>query len=95
MFVGEKSVIKLYLTFEFVASFAHIAHPIGSLVSGPICDKIGRRKAIMTVTIPLTIAWIMLGFAYSFPIICVGFATIGFIMGIKEAPSITYVSEIR
>lgn len=71
-----------------------MAHPIGSLLSGPVCDKIGRRKAIMMVTIPLTAAWIMLGFAQSFPLICVGFTIIGFSMGLKEAPSITYVSEI-
>lgn len=84
-----------FLLHIFAAGFAHIAHPIGSLLSGPVCDKIGRRNTIAMVTIPLTITWIMLGFARSFPVICIGFAIIGFCMGLKESPSITYVSEIR
>lgn len=71
-----------------------MAHPIGSLLSGPICDRIGRRNAIMMVTIPLTLSWLMLSFAHSFFVICLGFASIGFCMGLKESPSITYVSEI-
>ncbi|XP_031634375.1 facilitated trehalose transporter Tret1-like [Contarinia nasturtii] len=79
---------------SWLSSFAHIAHPIGSLLSGPICDKIGRRKAILFVTIPLAITWIILGLSHSFPLICVCFAMIGFCMGLKEAPSVTYVSEI-
>lgn len=80
---------------SYLASFAHIAHPIGSLLSGPVCDKIGRRNAILLVTIPLTITWILLGFARSFSVICIGFAVMGFCMGLKESASITYVSEIR
>lgn len=49
----------------------------------------------MFVTLPLTLSWLMLGFARSFPIICVGFAMVGFCMGLKESSSILYVSEIR
>lgn len=71
----------------------------------------------MFVTLPLTIAWLMLGFAQSFPVVCLGFALCGFSFGLKvishssvitlffeiilkyykiskEAPSLTYVSEI-
>lgn len=71
----------------------------------------------MFVTLPLTIAWLMLGFAQSFPVVCLGFALSGFSFGLKvisnlslitlffeiilkyykiskEAPSLTYVSEI-
>lgn len=77
------------------ASFLHIAHPIGSLLSGPMCDSIGRRKAMMLISIPLFFAWVMLGFAQSFPIICFGFVLLGFCMGLKEAPVKIYVSEIR
>lgn len=46
------------------------------------------------LTIPLTITWILLGFAQSFPLICIGFTIVGFCMGLKETPAITYVSEI-
>lgn len=74
-----------------LASFAHVAHPIGSLLSGPLCDKIGRRRSFMFVSVPLLISWIMLGFSQSFPIICFGFLTLGLCMGLNETPSITYV----
>lgn len=79
----------------FAASFAHIAHPVGSLISAPISDKFGRRKAIMLVSIPIVAAWIMLGFAHSFSVICFGFILIGFGMGSVEAPATLYVGEIR
>lgn len=74
-----------------IASFAHVAHPIGSLLSGPVCDKIGRRKSFMVVSIPLLISWIMLGFSQSFPIVCLAFLVLGLCMGLNETPSITYV----
>lgn len=71
-----------------LASFAHIAHPIGSLISGPVCEKIGRRKAIMMVTIPLIISWVTLYYSQSFPIICLGFLLLGFCFGLKESPTL-------
>lgn len=71
-----------------------MAHPIGSLLSGPISDKIGRRRAIMMVNIPLAIFWIILGFSRSFSVISVMFVLIGFCFGLKEAPSFIYISEI-
>lgn len=49
---------------------------------------------ILVSTIPLTFAWILLGFSQSFPLICMGFAIIGFSMGLKESPTLTFVSEI-
>lgn len=79
----------------FSASFAHIAHPIGSLVSGPICDLFGRRKTFMIVSVPLLAGWIILSNAQSFPIICFGFLLLGFCLGVKDAPAVTYCCEIR
>lgn len=48
----------------------------------------------MLLNIPLTIGWITLGFSHSFPIICLMFTILGFSFGLKEAPSVTYISEI-
>lgn len=62
--------------------------------SGPLCDRYGRRKMIWIATIPLTISWLMLGFAQSFPLICICFSISGFCMGLKESPVLTFVSEI-
>lgn len=51
----------------------------------------------MFVTLPLTIAWLMLGFAQSFPILCFGFALCGFSFGLKvisNSSVITLIFEI-
>lgn len=76
---------------SWLATCAYIAQPIGALLSGPLSDRIGRRKTLLMLTIPLTITWIVLGFAQSFSLICIGFTIIGFCMGLKETPAITYV----
>lgn len=84
--------IKIEKLVEIIeATCAYITQPIGAVFSGPVCDKFGRRKMILVASIPLTFAWIMLGFAQSFPLICIGFAVIGFCMGLKESPALTYV----
>lgn len=90
-FLNLLEIIKILI---FAATFSHIAHPIGSLMSGPINDRFGRRKAIMMVNIPLTICWIILGFTQTFPLICLLFSIMGFCFGLKEAPSLTYITEI-
>lgn len=87
--------VKYISILIILATLAHVAHPIGGVVSGPINDKIGRRKAIMLVNIPLTMSWIILGFSHSFPLICLLFTLVGFCFGLMEAPTLTYVSEIR
>lgn len=86
--------IKKEFHCPFAASCTFIVHPIGSLLSIIICDKYGRQKSILALTIPISIAWIVLGFAQSFSVICVAFAVIGFCMGLKEAPANSYISEI-
>lgn len=91
----EMKVRTFIILIHFSASFAHIAHPIGSMMSGPICDKFGRRKTFRIVSVPLFAGWILLGYAHSFPIICFGFLLLGFCLGVKDAPAVTYCCEIR
>lgn len=50
-----------------------------------MCDVIGRRRTMMLITLPIFITFLTLGFAQSFELICVGFALLGFIFGLKEA----------
>lgn len=77
------------------ASLAFIGHPIGGVVGGQVCDVIGRRRTMMFITAPIFVTFCVLGFASSYELICIGFAVLGFVFGLKEAPTITYVSEIR
>lgn len=76
------------------ASCTFIAHPIGSLLGIIISDKFGRQKSILALTIPIAIAWIVLGFAESFLVICITFSVIGFSMGLKDAATMVFISEI-
>lgn len=50
---------------------------------------------MMLITLPIFGTFLTLGFVQSYEVICIGFAILGFIFGLKEAPTITYVSEIR
>lgn len=89
---NQFNAMTIYL---LLASFAYLLYPIGGLLSGPICDRVGRRKAIMLACVPLVITWIMLGFAQSFPLICLGFTLLGLTFGLAESPSYTFAGEIR
>uniref|UniRef100_A0A336LS95 CSON014628 protein n=1 Tax=Culicoides sonorensis TaxID=179676 RepID=A0A336LS95_CULSO len=48
---------------SWFGSMAYICQPIGSLLSGVIVEKLGRKRGMMVVNIPHIIAWLMLYFA--------------------------------
>lgn len=73
----------------------YIGHPFGSILSGFISDALGRRRALLLVVAPAVIAFIMLGFAETFEVVFIGFLLLSFIFGLKDAPSVIYVSEVR
>lgn len=94
--LGEnQTVIKHFIILlkrvAFAATLAVVTHPIGGVFGGRLCDAYGRRKVMMAITVPLFIAFFMLSFAQSFEVIGIGFAVLGFVFGLKEAPTITYV----
>lgn len=72
-----------------------LMHLIGSLLSGLISEKFGRRKAILMINVPLAVCWIILGFSYSYALVLTMNLLIGFCFGLKEAPAYLYISEIR
>lgn len=49
----------------------------------------------MLVVAPAVIAFIMLGLAESFEVVFIAFLLLSFIFGLKDAPSVIYVSEVR
>lgn len=65
------------------------------MLSGFLADALGRRKALMLVVAPAVGAFIMMGLAQSFEIIFVAFLLLSFIFGLKDSPSVIYVSEVR
>lgn len=84
------------LSFDFyAASFTFIGHPFGAVLSGFVSDALGRRKALLFIVAPAVFAFVALGFAESYAVICACFFFLSFIFGLKDAPSVIYVSEVR
>lgn len=65
------------------------------MLSGLFCEALGQRKAMMVIVAPIVIAFIMLGFAESFAVVCVAFLLLSFIFGLNDAPVSVYISEAR
>lgn len=80
--------------FKFSASLALIGHPFGSLLSGSISVALGRRRALLMVVAPAILAFIVLGCSDSFFFVCLSFFSLSFIFGLKDAPSMIYISEM-
>lgn len=69
------------------ASVHSLATPIGSLMSGPLLDGIGRRGALQFSAIPLSVGWFIIGFATNIPCLLVGRVVLGFGVGLMAAPA--------
>ncbi|CAB3379007.1 Hypothetical predicted protein [Cloeon dipterum] len=88
---------NLQLTPEQISWFSSInliCVPIGGLLSGALTNFMGRKKAMMLVNLPILIAWIMLRYTQSIPLLYFSLALTGFTGGLLEAPVLTYVAEI-
>lgn len=77
-----------------IASVAYIFEPLGSVLSGWICEPIGRKKAMFFVNAPHLIAWTMLYYSTTLTEVFIGHILLGFGVGLMEAPIVTYVGEI-
>jgi MFS family permease len=84
----------LYCYFYVTGSINLVCVPLGCLGSGLLTNKLGRKRAMMVVNVPLVIAWIVLHFASSPPALYCALALTGFTGGLLEAPVLTYVAEI-
>lgn len=73
---------------------AFICQPIGSILSGVIVEKLGRKRAMMVVNIPHIVAWIMLYFSKNVETVFIANLLLGLGVGFMEAPVITYVGEV-
>lgn len=74
---------------------AFLCQPLGSIFSGPLLDHFGRKKALFLVNIPHVVAWLLMYYAWDVPSLFIGNALLGIGTGVMEAPSVTYVGEIR
>lgn len=75
-------------------SFAFICQPLGSLVSGWICEPYGRKWAMFVVNVPHCVAYMIMYNATEVWHVFLANVLIGIGIGLVEAPTITYVGEI-
>lgn len=73
---------------------AYICQPIGSILSGVIVEKLGRKRAMIVVNFPHIVAWVMLYFAKNLETVFIANLLLGLGVGFMEAPVITYLGEI-
>lgn len=72
----------------FLAASIHsAATPLGSMLSGPIMEAIGRRRTLQACTLPLIVGWIIIGTATHHALLLLGRIVCGFAVGIMAAPS--------
>lgn len=79
---------------SWIASVHSLATPIGSLLSGPFLETIGRRGCLQLSAIPLCAGWIIMGFAKNISSILTGRIVSGFAVGLMAVPAQVLVSEM-
>ncbi|XP_068619627.1 facilitated trehalose transporter Tret1-like [Battus philenor] len=79
---------------SWFGSLSYLTQPIGALVSGPLVDYCGRKRANFLVNIPHLLAWILMYYAWNLPSLFVANALLGLGSGVMEAPINAYVGEI-
>ncbi|KAK2586490.1 hypothetical protein KPH14_011388 [Odynerus spinipes] len=78
---------------SWIASVHSLATPIGSLLSGPFLDTIGRRGCLQLSAIPLCLGWLVMGFAKNIPVLLAGRVVSGFAVGFMAVPIQVLVGE--
>ncbi|XP_027201191.2 facilitated trehalose transporter Tret1-like [Dermatophagoides pteronyssinus] len=79
---------------QLIASIWTIGSVFGGFTSGYLIDKFGRKKVLIALGIPFTLAWLMIGLAQSSLMIIIGRIINGFGVGISMATIPRYLAEI-
>lgn len=86
--IPEKEIIS------WVASSPPLASFVGTLISGPMLQYLGRRGTLIALTIPYIVGWFTIGFAgTSIALIVSGRFLTGLAAGLCTAGAQLYVSE--
>ncbi|XP_054266867.1 uncharacterized protein LOC128989036 [Macrosteles quadrilineatus] len=79
---------------SWFGSLIFIAQPTGSLVSGFLQNRLGRKTCLMMVNIPQFISWVILYFATTVVHLFFAVTLMGLSVGFLEAPLLSYVGEV-
>ncbi|KAG6462357.1 hypothetical protein O3G_MSEX013211 [Manduca sexta] len=79
---------------SWFGSLSYLTQPFGAVLSGPIVDYFGRKRASFLVNIPHLVAWVLGYFAWNLPSLFIANGLLGLGTGLMEAPIAAYVGEI-
>ncbi|XP_028172431.1 facilitated trehalose transporter Tret1-like [Ostrinia furnacalis] len=79
---------------SWFGSISYLTQPFGGIISGPIVDYFGRKKATFIVNVPHFVAWILMYYSWNLPMLFIANGLLGFGTGLMEAPINSYVGEI-
>ncbi|XP_025408087.1 facilitated trehalose transporter Tret1-like [Sipha flava] len=78
---------------SWIASISVLVCPVGLIITGVLTDRIGRKRAIQIVYIPMIISWLLLVFADSYEAILIARIIQGFPFGSSTCEYL-YIAEI-
>ncbi|XP_060528434.1 facilitated trehalose transporter Tret1-like [Cylas formicarius] len=79
---------------SWIASVHSAATPFGSLVSGMLMDRCGRKLVLQFASVPLILGWILIGFAQNHTFLLLGRAVAGLSAGLSAAAGQVLIGEI-
>ncbi|XP_050533259.1 facilitated trehalose transporter Tret1-like isoform X2 [Daktulosphaira vitifoliae] len=79
---------------SWYGSILFIFHPIGSVMSGFLQERFGRKRCMILANVPSILGWILLYYTNSITMLYVSTISMGMSIGFSEAPIISYVGEV-
>ncbi|KAI5645797.1 sugar transporter domain-containing protein [Phthorimaea operculella] len=79
---------------SWFGSISFMTQPLGAVLSGPLVDYFGRKRANFLANVPHLVAWTLMYFSWDLPSLFVANGLLGFGTGVMEAPINSYVGEI-
>ena len=76
------------------ASIVPLVAMLSAPLSSPLCSTLGRRRTMMTMTIPMTAGWLIITFATDSSMILIGRALCSAVSSISVPAAYSYVAEI-
>ncbi|XP_018567937.1 facilitated trehalose transporter Tret1-2 homolog [Anoplophora glabripennis] len=79
---------------SWIASVHSAATPLGSLLSGVLMDRCGRKLALQIASIPLIVGWILIGLSRNHAVLLLGRLIAGISAGLTAAAGQVLIGEI-
>ncbi|KAJ9599702.1 hypothetical protein L9F63_026449, partial [Diploptera punctata] len=79
------------------ASWVAIGAPVGSLLMGPMLEKLGRKWTLIVTNMPAVIGWVLVVTAFQpifIPLLYLGRLLTGLAAGLVSPPAVVYCGEV-